>query len=643
MSDLKFYCRAEDLAIGYGKTPLMEHIGLGVGKGTILTLIGPNGAGKSTLLKTLAAQLAPQGGAVLLDGKDLADCSGPERARKMALMVPHTRRTELTTCFEMASAGRYPYTGRLGVLSAEDKRQVHAALALVGAEALAGRDFNRISDGQRQRVLLARAICQQPELILLDEPTSFLDIKGKAELLAILKSLARDKKMAVILSLHELELAQKVSDKVVCISAAGVSDVMTPEKAFARENICKIYALTDEQYAFLYGEEKAPEEKRPLFEHYVRSGQKLLRCGYTTGTCAALAAAGAARLLLTGTTPETVALRTPKGIVVEVAPLFCRTSTNGAECAIEKDGGDDVDVTTGLPVTATVTLLPGTPEVRITGGAGVGRVTKPGLDQPVGQAAINHVPRQMITEALRREAEAACYPGGFAVTISIPGGEEVARRTFNPHIGVEGGLSVLGTSGIVEPMSQQAILDTIQLEMNQAALRAKSHRRLILAPGNYGLDYLHETYPQFAAIPVVKTSNFIGDTLDMVAAAHFEQVLLVGHIGKLCKLAGGIMNTHSHTADCRTELFCTHAALCGADREVCTALYNAATTDACLEILDTAGLREPVLQSLLAAIQLHLDRRAGGAFRVGAVLFSNQFGPLGQTETAARLLNEWKE
>ena len=641
MSDPKFYCRAEDLAIGYGKTPLMEHIGLGVGKGSILTLIGPNGAGKSTLLKTLAAQLAPQGGAVLLDGKDLADCSGPERARKMALMVPHTRRTELTTCFEMASAGRYPYTGRLGVLSAEDKRQVHAALALVGAEALAGRDFNRISDGQRQRVLLARAICQQPELILLDEPTSFLDIKGKAELLAILKSLARDKKMAVILSLHELELAQKVSDKVVCVSAAGVSDVMTPEKAFARENICKIYALTDEQYAFLYGEEKAPEEKRPLFEHYVRSGQKLLRCGYTTGTCAALGAAGAARLLLTGHVPETVALRTPKGIVVEVAPLFCRRTDTGAECAIEKDGGDDVDVTTGLPVIATVELLPGCTDIRIDGGRGVGRVTKPGLDQPVGAAAINHVPRQMIAEALRREAEAACYTGGFAVTISIQNGEEVARRTFNPHIGVEGGLSVLGTSGIVEPMSQQAILDTIQLEMNQAVLRAGTPKRLILAPGNYGLDYLHDAYPAFAAIPVVKTSNFIGDTLDMAASAGFEQVLLVGHVGKLVKVAGGIMNTHSHTADCRTELFCAHAALCGASRELCAALYAAATTDACLELLDAAGLRAPVLESLLDAIQLHLDRRAGEAFRVGAVLFSNQHGPLGATQTAKELLEQW--
>ena len=249
----------------------------------------------------------------------------------------------------------------------------------------------------------------------------------------------------------------------------------------------------------------------------------------------------------------------------------------------------------------------------------------------------------MIAEALQKEAESAGYPGGFAVTISIQGGEEVARRTFNPHMGVEGGLSVLGTSGIVEPMSQQALLDTIQLDMEQARLQAGTPRRLILAPGNYGLDYLHAAYPAFASIPVVKTSNFIGDALDMAAAANFEEVLLVGHVGKLVKLAGGIMNTHSHTADCRTELFCAHGALCGAGRETCTALMQAATTDACLEILDAAGLREPVLESLLSAIQLHLDRRAAGAFRVGAVLFSNQHGPLGQTAAARQLIDQWKE
>ena len=304
-----------------------------------------------------------------------------------------------------------------------------------------------------------------------------------------------------------------------------------------------------------------------------------------------------------------------------------------------------MDVTTGLPVVASVVLEPDAPGVRILGGEGVGRVTKPGLDQPVGEAAINHVPRQMIAEALEREAENAAYTGGFAVTISVEGGAETAKRTFNPHIGVEGGLSILGTSGIVEPMSQQAILDTIQLEMNQAALRAKNApgpRRLVLAPGNYGLDYLASALPQFERFPVVKTSNFIGDTLDMAATAKFEEVLLVGHVGKLVKLAAGVMNTHSHTADGRAEVFCAHAALCGARREVCAALMDAATTDACLDILDGAQLRGPVLESILAAIQMHLDRRAGGAFRVGAVLFSNQHGPLGETKTAKELMQEWQ-
>ena len=642
-----FLCTANDLAIGYGKTPLLSGIALGVQPGQILTLIGPNGAGKSTLLRTLAGQLDPMGGAVLLDEKNLSDYTGTQRAQKLALMAPHSRRMELTTCFDFAAAGRYPYTGRLGILSAEDKRQAHSALERVGAAHLADRDFNRISDGQRQRVLLARALCQQPQVILLDEPTSFLDIKGKIELLTILKELAHGEHLAVVLSLHELELAQKIADTVVCVSPAGVSGVLTPDAAFAPENIRALYGLTEEQYAALYGAPEPPKPEAnpagPQFEHYVRSGQKLLRCGYTTGTCAALGAAGAARLLLTGHAPETVALRTPKGIVVEVAPIFCRKTDTGAECAIRKDGGDDVDVTTGLPVIASVVLEPDAPGVRIFGGEGVGRVTKPGLDQPVGEAAINHVPREMIAEALQKEAESAGYAGGFAVTVSIEGGAEVAKRTFNPHIGVEGGLSVLGTSGIVEPMSEQALLDTIQLEMNQARLRLHpgTPQRLILAPGNYGLDYLHSTLPRLEKIPVVKCSNFIGDTLDMAAAAGFEEVLLIGHVGKLCKLAGGIMNTHSHTADCRTELFCTYAALSGAGQEVCAALLHAATTDACIEILDKAGLRAPVLAGLVDAIQTHLDRRAAGAFRVGAILFSNQHGPLGQTQTAKELLQAW--
>ncbi len=299
-----FYCQTQDLAIGYGKTPLLQNIGIGVQRGQILALIGPNGAGKSTLLKTLAGQLAAQSGAVLLQGQNLTTYTPNARARKMALMLPHTRHTELTTCFDVAAAGRYPYTGRLGILSEQDRMQVRDALHLVQADELADRDFTKISDGQRQRVLLARAVCQQPEIILLDEPTSFLDIKGKIELLTILRQLAQEKQVAVIVSLHELELAQKIADTVVCVSPQGVSGAMTPKDAFAAEKHPPTpHRLTKEQYEALYGPqpEREPEprpakQEPPRFEHYIRSGQKLLRCGYTTGTCAALGAAGAARL-----------------------------------------------------------------------------------------------------------------------------------------------------------------------------------------------------------------------------------------------------------------------------------------------------------------------------------------------------------
>ena len=375
------------------------------------------------------------------------------------------------------------------------------------------------------------------------------------------------------------------------------------------------------------------------FEHYIRSGQKMLRCGYTTGTCAALAAAGAARLLLTGQAPSRLSLRTPKGWVVEVAPVFCRLlEEGGALCAVRKDGGDDADVTHGMLVQAAVVLTPG-PGVSIQGGEGVGRVTRPGLDQPVGAAAINRVPRQMIARAVAQELETAAWSGGAGVTISIPGGAETARRTFNPLLGVEGGLSVLGTSGIVEPMSQQAIVDTIEVEARQAR---QSGARLILTPGNYGADFLAAQGLDGLGVPVVRCSNFIGDALDIAAAQRFEQVLLAGHIGKLVKVAGGIMNTHSRQADCRTELFCAHAAAAGASTALCRRLLDAATTDACIPLLDAEGLRDPVLSSLTAAVQTHLERRAAGAFAVGALLFSNQYGLLGLSPQARTLIDQWR-
>ena len=376
------------------------------------------------------------------------------------------------------------------------------------------------------------------------------------------------------------------------------------------------------------------------FAHYVRSGQTMLRRGYTTGTCAALAAAGAVRLLLTGRAPEAVSLTTPKGIEVSVSLAEAELPEAGqaARCAVRKNAGDDYDVTDGMLVWAAVRTS-AAPGVRIDGGEGGGRVTRPGLDQPVGAAAINRVPRRMIEEQVRAACDELGYDGGVEVVISIPGVAAAAARTFNPVLGVEGGLSILGTSGIVEPMSEQAIVDTIAVQQRQAA--EEGAEGLILTPGNYGEEFLKEAGLDRTGLPVVKCSNFLGEALDIAATQHFERVLLAGHIGKLVKVAGGIMNTHSRYADCRAELFCTHAALRGADRELCQKLMDSATTDACIELLDSAGLWESVMKSLLDAVQLHLERRAAGAYDIGAVIFSNVYGLLGQTERAKEILAQW--
>ena len=242
------YIYTEKLAVGYGKTPLIENIALRVRRGQIVTLIGPNGAGKSTILKSIIRQLRILGGTVILDGASLEKMTERELARKMSVMMTERIRPDLMTCRDVVSAGRYPYTGRLGILSPEDEKKVDEALALVHAGELAGRLFSEISDGQRQRILLARAICQEPEVIVLDEPTSFLDVRHKLELLAILKELVRERQVAVLMSLHELELAQKISDYIVCVREQAIGRCGTPEEIFDSGYISELYGITRGSY-----------------------------------------------------------------------------------------------------------------------------------------------------------------------------------------------------------------------------------------------------------------------------------------------------------------------------------------------------------------------------------------------------------
>ncbi len=366
-----------------------------------------------------------------------------------------------------------------------------------------------------------------------------------------------------------------------------------------------------------------------MLEEYVTKNNKRLRLGYTTGSCAAGAAKAAALYLLSGQPVPCVELLTPKGILLRLEVLDARRGQNWASCAIEKDGGDDPDVTHGLLVYARVSMSenPGETQISIEGGPGVGRVTRKGLDQPVGAAAINRVPRAMIGKALEEIRSQFGESRGLRVVISIPGGEEAAKKTFNPRLGIAGGLSVLGTSGIVEPMSEAALIASIETEIRMQLANGK--RDLLLVPGNYGTEFLGEVRRELLD-EAIKCSNFLGEALDVAVSEGARSVLLVGHIGKFVKLAAGIMNTHSRNADGRMEILTAHAALHGGDRNLCQSLMGCVTTDEALDLLEEAGLLQPVMQGLMERMEYYVNHRCYGNLETGIVTFSRERGLLGE-------------
>ncbi len=374
-------------------------------------------------------------------------------------------------------------------------------------------------------------------------------------------------------------------------------------------------------------------------EQFVVKGQKTLRCGYTTGSCAAGAAAAATQLLLTGKAPLQVHLPTPKGITLTLEIEDAHRVGDTACCAVRKDSGDDPDVTHGMRIYAAVSRTP-TAGIHIDGGAGVGRVTRVGLSCPVGTAAINLGPRAQITQAVQRMALRQGSESGFSVVISAEGGEEIAKNTFNPRLGIVGGISILGTSGIVEPMSEQALVDTIRVEMDSHF--AAGERYLLACPGNYGQDFAQNTFG-IDLTKAVTVSNFIGETLDYAVHKGFRSVLLIGHAGKLCKLAAGIMQTHSSYADGRQEIFAAHAALCGAAQDTVRQLMDSVTVDACIAILEAANIAAPVLASIGTQAEKRLSMRTHGALQSECILFTNAHGELFRSTGATDLLRRFQE
>ena len=369
-------------------------------------------------------------------------------------------------------------------------------------------------------------------------------------------------------------------------------------------------------------------------------GGKMLRCGYTTGSCAAAAAKAAAQALLSGAFPPSVELRTPKGPILTLDVCDPSVTGKGCRCAIQKDSGDDPDITNGVLVYATVSKTDS--GISIDGGTGVGRVTRPGLDQPPGAAAINSVPRQMIRDAVVSVAESLGYSGGLSVVIDIPEGCRLAQKTFNPHLGIEGGISVLGTSGIVEPMSDEALAESIRVEIR--VLAEKQTEAILITLGNYGYD--------FASGPMglsmednVTCSNFIGTALDSAAENGFRNVLLIGHIGKLVKMGIGLFNTHSRNGDGRLETLTACALQAGAPLSLLKELAACVTTDAALDVLEAAGLLDGTLAVLQGRIAFYIGRRMPDSVRTEFVCFSNSENRncvLFRSSGADALINRWR-
>ena len=346
-------------------------------------------------------------------------------------------------------------------------------------------------------------------------------------------------------------------------------------------------------------------------------------------------------MLLTGGEKRTISLITPSGMTFDAEILDIQRDRDRVSCAVRKDGGDDPDVTTGALIYAEVRTREGE-GVSIDGGEGVGRVTRPGLDRPVGEAAINSVPRAMIKREIEETAEACAYDGGFDVIISVPGGEDIAARTFNPRLGIEGGISIIGTSGIVEPMSEQAILDTIRVELRQK--KAEGCDTAFVSPGNYGRDFMKESCG-LDLDRSVKCSNYIGLTVDMVKELGFRGMLLCGHAGKLVKLAGGIMNTHSREADCRMELTASAAAREGAGTELILSVLDYLTAEEAFSKLREADpeLADRTAARLMDGIIDSLRRRAGGDLCMECIMYTKENGLIASSEGAAAMTEANRE
>lgn len=622
------------LQFAYPDQPVLLHdLSLDIHAGEIIVLLGPNGSGKSTLFKLMTGLLKPCAGEIRFCGERLTySASMLRRLRQTVGMVFQDPDHQLfaSTVEQEVSFGAV----NLRLDAGEVRRRTSRALKDTALESLAHHAVQYLSFGQKKRVSVADLLVMHADVILLDEPTAWLDPPNQTRVTELLRRLA-DQGTSLVIATHDVDWAYAFGERMVLLKDGAIRFDGPVSEGFGNAALLEESQLSVpmvravQQYLTDCGFRAAPGAEVPrtvsALQHWLAGGgcapgsgwpepvaatatlieqdladtarahfrspaQRQLKSGLTTGSCATAAALASAMLNAGEQLPEDrrLTVMSPQGQPLTLTIADCVREADGRWlCSVLKDGGDDPDVTTGLPIQAVVSPNDRRGQVCFEGGEGVGRVTLPGLKIPPGEPAINPGPRAMMTAALQPYLPP---DGGLTVCIRIPGGRERALKTFNSRLGIEGGLSVIGTTGIVEPMSETAMIDSLAEAVHVAAADPQHGDRIVLAFGNTAERFARAHLPASRGTVVI-CSNFIAEMLREAAGCGVRHVTLAGPLGKIIKVSAGIFNTHSHVADARQEILVANAALMGVGGSDLAALAACRTTDAALPVLETLGLK----------------------------------------------------
>lgn len=657
--------KADNLKFAYSGSDsyALKGFDIEIERGAKVAFLGANGAGKSTFFLCLNGIHVPDSGTLYIDGKAASyDKAGLRELRRKVGIVFQDPDNQLFSASVYQEISFGPLN--LGMSDEEADKAVREVMDRMGISGFAERPVHSLSGGQKKQVSIADIVAMDPEIIVLDEPASSLDPKHSAIVENIIEDLTR-RGVTVLVSTHDVDFALRWADRIAVVADGKVLKYAEPEEVFSDDELLRRTNLEKPAVYDIYKEllkrglavdgEKRPRTASQLKaclnggtgserkNNYVVKNAERLKYGYTTGSCAAAASAAAAEMVLTGQTVPAAIITLPGGEKVTFMVNNQEIATSSAICSVTKDGGDDPDVTTGLEIFSEVRLSGAAGEdeesrVSIDGGQGVGRVTRPGLRIKPGNAAINPVPLEMIEKSVRRVLDAHSFKGNAEVIVSVPGGEETAKKTFNPRLGIEGGISILGTTGIVEPMSEKALIDTIKAEID-VHMEADG-QKILITPGNFGSDFIKECLG-IDISKAVQCSNFIGETLDYIRYRGFKKILLIGHTGKLIKLAAGIMNTHSSYADGRMEIIASHAAICGANPEITGKIMDCITTDEAFDLIKGESFYDQVKDSIVKKAMEHLRFRLKDQCEIQVVMFTTDRENIMKSPGADMLIREF--